>query len=55
MEQKLDLIDTTRISNSKSLRMSMPRRIAEQLGAGPKDIIGFYLTDEGDVIIKKLR
>lgn len=55
MEQRLDLIDTARVSNSKSLRMSMPRRIAEKLGAGAKDIIGFYVTANGDIVIRKLQ
>lgn len=54
MEENLTLIETTRVSNSKSLRISLPKRISQKLLVDPDDIIGFYLNDDGDIIIKKL-
>lgn len=55
MEGNGTLIETTRVSNSRSLRMSLPKRIAEKLLVGPDDIIGFYSNDNGEIIIRKLR
>lgn len=54
MVKELTLVETTRVSNSKSLRMSLPKRIAERLNIGPDDIVGFYSDESGDVVIKKL-
>lgn len=55
MTPETTLLETTRLSKSKSLRMSLPKRIASKLEVGPEDIIGFYVNEDGTVIIKKLR
>lgn len=54
MNAETTLVETTRVSKSKSLRMSLPKRIAERLGVGPEDIVGFYSTEDGMVCIRKL-
>ncbi len=48
------LLDTTRVSNSRSLRISVPKRVAERIKVTSNDIIGFYWNSDGEVIIKKL-
>ncbi len=54
MANELTLIDTTRVSRSSSLRMSLPKRVADKLEIGPDDIIGFYLDGDGSVLIRRL-
>ncbi len=48
------LIETTRLSNSRSLRMSLPRRVADRIEAAEGDIIGYYESDTGEIIIRKM-
>jgi len=54
MTENATLVETTRVSNSSSLRMSLPRRIADRIEAGEGDIIGFYQSESGDILIRKL-
>lgn len=54
MTEDTVLVETTRVSKSRSLRMSLPRRIAEKLAIGPDDIIGFYTNISGEIVIRKL-
>ncbi len=54
MEKVQELIDTTRVSRSRSYRISLPRRVAERLGASRDDILGFYCNESGDIVIRKL-
>lgn len=55
MEKVEELIDTTRVSRSRSFRISLPKRVAERLNAAQDDIIGFYSNDSGEIVLKKLR
>ena len=55
MENEHVLLDTTRISKSKSLRMSLPKRVAARLCVGQEDILGFYVNDSNEIVIKKLK
>lgn len=55
METVEELIDTTRVSRSKSFRISLPKRVAERMEANQDDIIGFYSNGNGEVVIRKLR
>lgn len=50
----MTLVETTRVSRSRSLRMSLPKRVAERLSIGPDDIVGFYSDVNGDIRIRKL-
>ncbi len=54
MEGNGTLLETTRVSRSRSLRMSLPKRIAQKLLVGPDDIVGFYSDENGNIIIRKL-
>lgn len=54
MDNSNTLVETTRVSRSRSLRMSLPRRIAQKLGIEPDDIVGFYSDEKGEIIIRKL-
>jgi antitoxin component of MazEF toxin-antitoxin module len=41
------LIDVSHVSKrGSSLRMTLPRKVAEKLHVGPKDILGFYVDGE---------
>lgn len=55
MTPETTLLETARLSKSKSLRMSLPKRIASKMDVGPEDIIGFYSNSDGEIIIKKLK
>ncbi len=54
MENDGILLETTRVSRSRSFRISLPRRVAEKMDVGPDDIIGFYSNNNGDIVIRKL-
>lgn len=54
MEENNTLLETTRVSRSKSFRISLPRRVADRMEVGPDDIIGFYSNSSGEIIIRKL-
>lgn len=54
MADDLTLLETTRVSNSRSLRISLPRRVAEKISVEVGDIIGFYETIDGEIKIRKL-
>lgn len=54
MVNELTLIETTRVSRSSSLRMSLPRRVADRLEIGPDDIVGFYQDGDGHIVLKRL-
>ena len=55
MENEQVLLDTTRISKSKSLRMSLPKRVAARLHVGQEDILGFYVNGSDEIVIKKMK
>ena len=55
MENEHVLLDTTRISKSKSLRMSLPKRVAARLGVGQEDILGFFVNGSNEIVIRKLK
>ncbi len=55
MENEHVLLDTTRISKSKSLRMSLPKRVAARLHVGQEDILGFYVNGSDEIVIKKMK
>jgi AbrB family looped-hinge helix DNA binding protein len=54
MNDKNDLLDITRTSKKgTSLRITLPKRIAERLLIGEGDFLGFYEKD-GTIYIKKI-
>jgi antitoxin component of MazEF toxin-antitoxin module len=49
------LIDVSHVSKrGSSLRLTLPKKIAEQLQVGPKDIVGFYV-DGKIVSLEKMK
>jgi len=49
------LIDVSHVSKrGSSLRMTLPRRVAEQLQIEPEDIVGFYLDGE-NICLEKMK
>ncbi|MCL4340861.1 MAG: AbrB/MazE/SpoVT family DNA-binding domain-containing protein [Candidatus Thermoplasmatota archaeon] len=49
------LIDVSHVSKrGSSLRMTLPKKVAEQLQIEPKDIVGFYL-DGKNVSLEKMK
>lgn len=48
------LMTTTKVSyNGTSLRITLPKEIAEKLRASEKDYIGFYEVD-GEIVVRKI-
>lgn len=54
MENNGTLLETTRVSRSRSFRISLPKRVAEKMDVSQDDIIGFYSSNNGDIVIRKL-
>jgi len=54
MENASTLLETTRVSRSRSFRISLPKRVADRMDVGPDDIIGFYSNESGEIVIRKL-
>ncbi len=54
MVKDLKLIDTSRVSRTSSLRMSLPKRVADKLSILPDDIVGFYTDGDGTIVIRRL-
>ena len=49
------LLDVSHVSKrGTSLRISLPKRVAEILGAGEREVLGFYEMD-GKIIIEKMK
>lgn len=47
MKMGKTLIDVSHVSKrGSSLRMTLPRKVAERLQVGPNDILGFYVDGE---------
>lgn len=54
MENNGTLLETTRVSRSRSFRISLPKRVAERMKVTQDDIIGFYSNENGEIVIRKL-
>lgn len=51
----VELLDVAHVSKkASSIRISIPKKVIEQLGIEPEDILGFYLVN-GKVFMEKLR
>ena len=49
------LLDVSHVSKrGTSLRITLPKRVAEILGAGEREVLGFYEMD-GKIIIEKMK
>jgi bifunctional DNA-binding transcriptional regulator/antitoxin component of YhaV-PrlF toxin-antitoxin module len=49
------LADVSHVSKrGSSLRITLPKRIAEILGAGEHEVLGFYEVD-GKIVIQKMK
>ena len=49
------LIDVSHVSKkSKSLRITIPRKVIEELNIKPSEILGYYLED-GKIVIEKMK
>jgi len=49
------LLDISHVSKrGTSLRISLPKRVAEILGAGEREVLGFYEVD-GKIVIQKMK
>lgn len=55
MKEKLTLVETTRISNTRSLRMSLSRRVALRMDVGRGNIVGFFESEKGEIVLRRLR
>lgn len=48
-----ELVDVSHVSRrGSSLRMTLPKRVVEKLGAENGDIIGFYQKDSKIILLK---
>lgn len=51
----IELLDVTHVSRkASSLRISIPKKVAERLGLEPENVLGFYLSD-GKIVIEKIK
>jgi len=49
------LLDVSHVSKrGTSLKVALPKRIAEILGAGEREVLGFYEVD-GKIVIEKMK
>jgi len=49
------LLDVSHVSKrGSSLRITLPKKVAEILGAGEREVLGFYEVD-GKIVIKKMK
>ncbi len=49
------LIDVSHVSKkSKSLRITLPKKVIDELRIQPSEILGYYLED-GKIVLEKLK
>lgn len=54
-EQNRTLIDVSHVSKrGSSLRITLPKKVAEKLGIDPEDILGYYF-DGTRVVLEKMK
>ncbi len=51
-----ELIDVSHVSKrGSSLRITLPKKVQEELSVEAENIIGFYLDDRGKIILKVIK
>lgn len=49
------LVDTTHVSKrGTSLRVSVPQKVAELLGISFDEVVGFYVDEDGRIVLKRM-